>query len=60
MDRIDSIIAAVVGIGILAAFTVGLAESINAAPFWVIVGIVLVLAFRDFYDDCIKKNRNGE
>ncbi len=55
MARLDSIVAAIVGIGILAAFTVGLAASINTLPFWVIVIVVLLLALKEFYDECLKK-----
>lgn len=44
-----SVINGTIAAGIFLAFTVGLAFSINAAPFFVIVGFVGILMLFDFY-----------
>jgi hypothetical protein len=59
MDRLDSLIAGTIGVAIVAAFLMGLAESINAVPFWVITIGVLALALFDYYEGCIKKRKNN-
>ena len=59
MDRLDTIIAGTIGMAIIIAFLVGLAESIGAIPFWVIVLFVLALALIDYYEECIKKKNNS-
>lgn len=59
MDRLDALIGGVIGMAIISAFLLGLAESIGAAPFWIITVGVLVLAFVDFYEECVRKPRNN-
>ena len=59
MDRIDNLIAGLVGLVIVGAFTLGLAESIGTAPFWIIVALVLAFASYDFYESCIKNGRKN-
>lgn len=59
MDKLDALIGGVIGMVIIAAFLMGLAESINAVPFWIITLGVLILAFIDFYEECIRKPRNS-
>ena len=52
-----------IGVSLVTAFTLGLAESISAGaagfwgglPFWVICFAVLVLVFYDFWDACLRK-----
>ncbi len=52
-----------IGSLLVAAFVLGLAESISAGaagfwgglPFWVICFAVLVLVFYDFWDTCLRK-----
>ena len=58
MYRIDNLIAGLIGLAMVGAFTLGLAESIGTAPFWIIVVFVLCLAGFDFFQDCLRK-RNG-
>ena len=59
MGRVDNLIAGLIGLGLLAAFTLGLAESIWTVPFGVIVGFVLCLAGYDFYTTCVRKDDSG-
>ena len=59
----DNLITGLVGIVIFLAFIIGLAESINAMPFIVIVGIVSCMAAFDFYEsarDGLKKDNNNQ
>ena len=58
MDKLDNIIAGGIGAAILAAFLLGLAESIGALPFWIITVSVLVMCLFDYYEEGFKK-RNG-
>ena len=52
-----------IGVALIAAFVLGLAESISSGaagfwgglPFWVICIAVLVLIFYDFWDTCFRK-----
>ncbi len=52
-----------IGVTLIAAFVLGLAESISTGaagfrgglPFWVICFLVLVLVFYDFWDSCLRK-----
>ncbi|MEM8915942.1 MAG: hypothetical protein AAGC83_08895 [Pseudomonadota bacterium] len=57
MNKRDQLITGAVGIFIIGAFLIGLANSIKAAPFWVITLSVLLLAVIDFYESCIKTMR---
>ncbi len=53
-----------IGVALVAAFVLGLAESISSGaagfmgglPFWVICLVVLVLVFYDLWDTCFRKN----
>lgn len=58
----DNLITGLIGIGIFLAFIIGLAESINAIPFMVIVGVVSCMAGFDFYQsarDGLNKDKNN-
>ena len=52
-----------IGVTLVAAFVLGLAESISSGaagfwgglPFWLICFTVLVLVFYDFWDTCLRK-----
>ncbi len=52
-----------IGVTLIAAFVLGLAESISSGaagfwggfPFWVICFAVLSLVFYDFWDTCLRK-----
>ncbi len=56
-------IVGVIGVTLVTAFVLGLAESISSGaagfwgglPFWVICFTVLVLVFYDFWDTCLRK-----
>lgn len=50
--------AAIIGMGILSAFLLGLAESIGKVPFWGIVIIVLSMAWYGVYEECFKKQKD--
>lgn len=56
MGRFDNLVAGSVGMSIISAFLIGLAESIGAVPFWIITVGVLALCLFDYYQSCIKKN----
>ncbi len=61
-------ISGLVGSLLVAAFVLGLAESITSGfagfwgglPFWVISLAVLSLAFYDLWDSCFRRNGNGK
>ena len=61
--RMTTIIAGLLGFGLLATFVIGLSISISQGfagfygglPFAIIVGFVLILAFYDFFEGFIKK-----
>ncbi len=56
-------ICGLIGSFLVAAFVLGLAESISSGaagfwgglPFWIICFAVLVLVFYDFWDSCVRK-----
>ncbi len=56
-------ISGLIGVGVIAVFVLGLAESISSGaagfwgglPFWVICFAVLVLVFYDLWDSCFRK-----
>lgn len=52
-------IAGFIGMAILSAFLLGLAESIGHIPFWIIVVSVLCLAWYGYYDECIRKPKEN-
>lgn len=64
-SRLVTIITGVIGLLVMATFVIGLSHSISTGfagfsgglPFAIIVGIVLVMAVYDFYDECIRKTR---
>ena len=58
MNRIDNLIAGLIGLAMIGAFTLGLAESIGTVPFWIIVVFVLCLASANFIQGCLR-NGNG-
>lgn len=45
-----NMISGVLGVGVFAAFTVGLAETIGTIPFSIIVGSVLLMVLYDLRD----------
>lgn len=55
----DNIIAGIIGITILLAFIGGLAHSIGALPFFIIVCIVGLMAVYDLYET-IRDERNPD
>jgi len=56
-------ISGLIGVGVIAVFVLGLAESISSGaagfwgglPFWVICFTVLTLVFYDLWDSCFRK-----
>jgi hypothetical protein len=56
MERLDNLIAGTIGMALIIAFLIGLADSINAIPFWFITIGVLLLGLYNYYESCIKKN----
>jgi len=64
-SRAVNIITGLIGLGILATFTVGLAKSIidgfagfeGGLPFAIIVAFVLLLATYDFIDSAFRKRK---
>ncbi len=56
-------ISGVIGVTVIAAFVLGLAESISTGaagfwgglPFWIICFAVLILVFYDFWESCFRK-----
>ena len=63
VSRRVNIITGLIGLAIVATFTIGLSKSISSGfagfegglPFAIIVGFVLLLAAYDFYDSGIRK-----
>lgn len=55
----DNIITGFIGIALFLLFVGGLAESIGAVPFIVIVGIIGALAFYDYYEN-VRDARRAE
>ena len=61
-QRQINLLTGLVGLGTLAVFILGLAQSISSGfagfwgglPFWVISVFVLLLAAYDFWDECIR------
>ena len=66
--RMTKIIAGLIGFGLLATFIIGLSISISQGfagfygglPFAIIVAFVLILAFYDIYEGCIKKQPEAQ
>ena len=60
----DNLITSIVATTIFIAFVVGLAQSIGATPFFVIVAIVVVLLLVDVFQtaraEFTNKNSNGQ
>ena len=67
VSRRVNIITGLIGLAIMATFTIGLSKSISSGfagfegglPFAIIVGFVLLLAAYDFYDSCVRKRNVG-
>ena len=57
MNRLGQFIAGLIGMALIGAFLIGLADSIHAMPFWVITVSVLVCALIDFYQSCVQRPR---
>lgn len=65
ISRGMNIVTGLVGLALVATFTIGLSKSISSGfagfmgglPFAIIVAFVLSLAAYDFYDSCIKKKK---
>jgi len=61
LGRSTKILVGLIGTALVTIFVVGLAHSISTGfagfwgglPFWVIVIVVLAMAFYDFYEECI-------
>jgi len=59
-------ITGLIGVLILAVFTIGLAHSISTGfagfwgglPFWIIVITVLAMVVYDYWDECLRKKRD--
>ncbi len=68
LSRKTAIITGLVGVSLMATFVVGLAKSIaegfagfdGALPFILIVAFVLCLAIYNFYEQCIRRSKNGK
>jgi hypothetical protein len=50
----NEVIAGLIGMALISAFLLGLANSISKTPFWVIVIIVLTGAWIAWYQDTVK------
>ena len=57
MNDLIGKISGALGMFLVSAFLLGLAESIGELPFWVIVFLVLGMGWTAFYDEAIKKTR---
>ncbi len=65
-DRGVKFVSSLAGTSILLTFIIGLAYSISTGfagfwgglPFWVIAIIVLLMAVYDFWDACLRRNKN--
>lgn len=66
VSRTVNIITGLIGLLVLATFTIGLSKSISSGfagfkgglPFAIIVGLVLLLALYDLYDSAFRKPRD--
>jgi len=66
ISRRVNIITGLIGLVIVATFTIGLSKSISSGfagfkgglPFAIIVAFVLMLALYDFYDSCIRQRND--
>lgn len=66
LPKYTQIVTGVIGLILMAAFAIGLSESISTGfagfwggfPFMVIVLLVLPMAAYDVWDECIKKPRS--
>lgn len=63
MSYRTKLIVGLIGIAVFATFVVGLAHSISTGfagvmgglPFSIIVGVVLLMAIYDYWDECVRK-----
>ena len=64
MSRTVNLIMAIIGTGLMATFVIGLSYSISTGfagvsgglPFAIIVGVVLLMALYDFWEEAVKKD----
>lgn len=56
----DNMIAGAIGVIIFAAFAIGLAHSINALPFTIIVGLVVLMLVIDYIQSLRADRDNGD
>ncbi len=62
----DLALSRILGAVIFGSFVIGLSESINAVPFYIIIAIVVALVVYDSYEDAKealrgnRRNHNGE
>ncbi len=67
VSRIAKLITGFIGLFIFSVFMIGLAYSISTGfagvvgglPFSIIVAAVLSMAAYDFWDECVRKDRNN-
>ncbi len=50
----NEVIAGFIGMALISAFLLGLANSIGKTPFWVIVVVVLIGAWTAWFQDTVK------
>jgi len=64
-SKLINIITGLIGFALVATFVIGLAHSVSTGfagfkgglPFTIIVAFVLLMAFYDFWDQCIRRKR---
>jgi MFS superfamily sulfate permease-like transporter len=60
MNQTIERIAGFLGMALITAFLVGLADSIHRWPFWVIVAIVLTMGWVAYYEEAVRRKPLGE
>lgn len=68
VSRTTALVTGLIGVSLMATFVIGLAKSIaegfagfdGALPFLLIVAFVLCLAIYNFYEQCVRKNKNAK
>ncbi len=56
----DNLIAGLIGVTGVAVFLGYYAISLNSAPLWVIIGAILFMVCRDYYQSVRKGNQKSE
>ncbi|MHC8509884.1 MAG: hypothetical protein ACYYKD_10955 [Rhodospirillales bacterium] len=56
LDRI----AGLTGVALVSAFLLGLADSINVTPFWVIILLVLAAVWAGWFEEAIRRRPFGK